>query len=496
MSSNPKRATTNAASPLEDAGTLSHVLTILGPGHHLFISAVSKAWRESYKRVASVQMQMTGQPFYQLEEAVQRKITSQMTLCSAVFASDSRVRLAHECGLTFGNATCQRIAGRIADVVALWTACQLGLELSHAVLSGAAEAASVPKLRWLHTEQDCMLPAEDITYYAARSGSIDTLLWLRDHGCVLNAETCEGAAAGAHVHVIQFLRSERCVWGERVCSAAAKHGHFITLKWLRQKGCSWDAAGICGDAAQSGSIEMLRFLKQQGCEYNTSTFCAAAGKGHLAVCQFLLAEQCPWHPLVYSSAAIGGHLETLRFLHESGCPWDAATICRLAAAGGNVELLRFLKQHGAIFDAHAMRTAAGRGDTQMCQYLRAEQCPWDEEACESAASGGHVDTLRWLHEQGCPWRKQGVRLAAAHSGCLSVILYVQTVQPARAGQLQQVLNSAGTGNQLAVAQWARQQGADWPVRLHFRGSGWGPTALQWARREGCTSYPLRYSLNR
>jgi hypothetical protein len=51
-----KRAVSSATSPLEDASILLHVLNILGPGHHLFISAVSKAWRETYKRVASVQV--------------------------------------------------------------------------------------------------------------------------------------------------------------------------------------------------------------------------------------------------------------------------------------------------------------------------------------------------------------------------------------------------------------------------------------------------------
>jgi predicted secreted protein len=50
-----KRSVIGAASPLEHAGILLHVLNILGPGHHLCISAVSKAWRESYGRLASVQ---------------------------------------------------------------------------------------------------------------------------------------------------------------------------------------------------------------------------------------------------------------------------------------------------------------------------------------------------------------------------------------------------------------------------------------------------------
>eukprot|EP00953_Heterococcus_sp_UTEX-ZZ885_P023241 12785-Heterococcus_DN1.PRE.1 len=232
MSSSNGINATDVTSPLENTGILLHILSILGPGHHLYISAVNKAWRESYKRLASVQVADVTWKYY--DDAGVHTVTPQMTLCSAVFASDSRVRLAHECGLTFRNAICQRIAGRAADVAALRAACQLGLELSHAVLVGAAEAASVPKLQWLHTEHNCPLSA-DLAYYAAWSGSIDTLLWLRDHGCACTTDTCEGAAAGGHVHVIQFLRDKECAWDADTCSAAAWNGHLSTLQWLHKQ---------------------------------------------------------------------------------------------------------------------------------------------------------------------------------------------------------------------------------------------------------------------
>jgi hypothetical protein len=83
----------------ENAGILLHVLSTLGPGHHLFISAVSKAWSESYERIASVQI--AGPGYHYDDVVVLHSITTQTTLCSAVFASASRVTLAHECGLTF-----------------------------------------------------------------------------------------------------------------------------------------------------------------------------------------------------------------------------------------------------------------------------------------------------------------------------------------------------------------------------------------------------------
>eukprot|EP00953_Heterococcus_sp_UTEX-ZZ885_P007149 4348-Heterococcus_DN1.PRE.2 len=165
-------ADVNDASPLDNAGILLHVFDILGPGHHLFVSAVSKAWRDTYKKIASVQVTGLTRVCYD-DDALLFIVTSETTLFSAVFASVSRVTLAHVCGLTFDSEELQRIAGRAANIPILRAACELGLALTGEVLAGAAEAASVPTLQWLHTEEGCPLPP-GICTYAARCGSIDT----------------------------------------------------------------------------------------------------------------------------------------------------------------------------------------------------------------------------------------------------------------------------------------------------------------------------------
>jgi hypothetical protein len=74
-----------AASPLDDAGILLQVLNILGPGQHIFISAVSNLWRESYEKVDSVQM--AGIIADYDDNAVLHTI-----------------KLAHECGRTFAHS--------------------------------------------------------------------------------------------------------------------------------------------------------------------------------------------------------------------------------------------------------------------------------------------------------------------------------------------------------------------------------------------------------
>jgi hypothetical protein len=154
-----KRAVTKGTSPLDDAGILLHILSILGPGHHLFISAVSRAWKECYESVASGEGADPIYDYYYDEEAVP-PITQQTTLCSAAFTSFCTVNLAHQCGLTFNNRKLQRLVGRSASILALQAALDLGLQLSDEVLSGAAEAASLPKLQWLHTEHSCAIPQD------------------------------------------------------------------------------------------------------------------------------------------------------------------------------------------------------------------------------------------------------------------------------------------------------------------------------------------------
>jgi hypothetical protein len=89
-----KRVALEISVPLENAGILLHVLNILGPGQHLFISAVSKAWKDSYERVASVQMAGCTHFYEGYELTALHTISSKTTLCSAVFASASRVNLA------------------------------------------------------------------------------------------------------------------------------------------------------------------------------------------------------------------------------------------------------------------------------------------------------------------------------------------------------------------------------------------------------------------
>ena len=152
-------------------------------------------------------------------------------------------------------------------------------------------------------------------------------------------------------------------------------------------------------------------------------------------------------------------------------------------------MIAWVRQQPDIeLDNEAMEAAAAEGHTAVCEYLRAEQCPWGTSACDAAAFNGHTDTLRWLHEHGCPWEAETVRESAASHSTVEVMVYLQQHDLlSTPAVLTRMLNTAGTYNTLAAAQWLRQQGAEWPAVLNYCDLAWSGETLAWARAEGCTS---------
>jgi hypothetical protein len=82
-----------SSNPLLCPGLLQNVL---GPGHCLFIAPVSKHWKDIYGAVERQRL-----AFYDEHKLKSIRITCvpQMTLFSSVFASSSRVQMAHRTGL-------------------------------------------------------------------------------------------------------------------------------------------------------------------------------------------------------------------------------------------------------------------------------------------------------------------------------------------------------------------------------------------------------------
>lgn len=108
--------------------------------------------------------------------------------------------------------------------------------------------------------------------------------------------TIAAAAAGGHVAVLEWMWSlpeiERPAVSAVACAFAAASGQLNGLMWLRDKGAPWDEQ-TCAEAASGGHLEILKFCRASGCPWDGETAAAAAGAGHLEVLKFCVARECP-----------------------------------------------------------------------------------------------------------------------------------------------------------------------------------------------------------
>jgi hypothetical protein len=323
------------------------IFSFVGPGHRLYCALVSTMWLELYERVPSRELITVN------ADGRQRKtrVTASMTLGSAVFASVSRLRLAHECGLELENPSYYTLpvaAGRWASIETLRAAHALGLAWSQMLLQGVALSGDVSKLQYLHTQQKCDIPP-DICQQASRSGSIGMVKYLVElHGrAAYDVNTLRAAAEAGHVNVVQYLRSQNCQWDLTVSEAAAAAGHRDVLLWLKQKG-----------------------------------FC--------------------WTESVSNAALRTDNLDLLKWLIDEGCPWTNQSLISGALYSSNLGMLKYAHELGAALDANTMQKAARQSSLEVVQYLHEVGCLWNTQTCGSAAFRKDPTVFKWLYTQGCP----------------------------------------------------------------------------------------------
>jgi Ankyrin repeats (3 copies) len=314
-------------------------------------------------------------------------------------------------------------------------------------------AGDLDKLKFLWKKMKCPLNKDDIMVSAAEGGCVPLLKFLVKERCVMEYGTFISAAGAGCVPALEYAMTQVVVddWAEWL-EEAAMNGHLHVLQWAADQDeewtIEWNDRTVCCSAAQSGSIEMMLFLQQRGAN---------------------LAE----HSVTSEES------------------WAEDSITTAAARGERKEMLLWLKQQGILPTVHAMREAAQLDMLDMCLWLHAEGCPWDASVLNSAARDGDFELVQALHERGCPIDVYALCMHAARHGRVDVLQYLLQLphQPQwTAQQLTALLNIAGEHEQLAVAKWLRQQGAEWPAVLGtatYR--KWKGKLLQWARRAGCTS---------
>ena len=75
----------------------------------------------------------------------------------------------------------------------------------------------------------------------ARSGNLELLKFLREHGCPWDSKTCSSAACNGHLECLKYAHENGCPWDEKTCSKAAEKGHLECLKYAHESGCPGSA---------------------------------------------------------------------------------------------------------------------------------------------------------------------------------------------------------------------------------------------------------------
>jgi hypothetical protein len=306
------------------------------------------------------------------------------TFYSAVVASPATVRLASSCGLEIPyNARLRVSAGLHADIQTLAALRELGMPLNGTVVEAVAQSGRLSVLQHLITEQQSRRPL-DISYYAARSGNISMLNWLRAEGCEFNHRTCAGAAQGRQLAALQHLRSE---------------------------GANWDADEIGCEAAMGGSIEVVEWLRQeQGIEFNSTSIMWAADGGQIAMCQHLRSIGCEWTESACAQAVTSCHFDMLRWLRENGCPWSVYEVSMEAASVSNIEVLDYIVEQGEVLDAELLTDllayAGSRDQLEAAQWLRQRGAEWPVVLRDTTSTQGDGeqwsdDMIAWARAEGC-----------------------------------------------------------------------------------------------
>jgi hypothetical protein len=284
-----KDSAADSSNPLQQAGILQRVLDYVGPGHWCFLAEVSSLWRNLYTRVASRELQ----GMYSNNKVI---CCSQMTLCSAVFASPSRLRHAHAHKLRVSCKTIvyEHAAGAYADISTLQAARKLGMRYTEAAMFGAVRCNEVAVVQFLHAQ-----------------------------GCTLSISLSNVAATRGYIAMCSYLHAENCPWVTVTSELAARSSHCSTLKWLREHGCPWDADSIHRFAAESGSVEALEFLQQQGIVFTTAKLRdmlnIAGAHSKLAAAKWLRQQGAEWPHVLnwYWYGQWSG--DTLEWARAEGC---------------------------------------------------------------------------------------------------------------------------------------------------------------------------------
>ena len=238
-----------------------------------------------------------------------------------------------------------------------------------------------------------LLPTARVCNAAAVIGSLHLLDMACFHGCPLDVSSFMAAALGGHLDVLRWLNynAEISRGNAYVCGFAAKSGSLACLKFLRSEGFAWDITTVAF-AAKGGFDDVLRWALENECvtrdEGLSHVLLNAAKGGHVRTLEWVVpysGYEVNMNDVIVRGAVLGGRVCVLDYVLSVAWGaefdhtfWDTAMWCD-AAFAGNIDVLQWgwVNSRRPMFPFVAGTMVAS----------------W-------AAMGGNADCLRWLVERG------------------------------------------------------------------------------------------------
>jgi hypothetical protein len=286
------------------------------------------------------------------------------------------------------------------------------------------------------------------------------------------------ACALAQVHILKEIFA--CIGpGCYVYLAINKQWKALTAEYGRftyYKSALSSAACLTQALAAGLDLESRRVARVAGRHCSTQMLDAAHAMG------------LEWSDII--SLAAVSDLPKLRFLIlERNCPMHTGALAFAACKSNSADTLQWLHSMGEQLTEDHFCRAAHFNCVAAMAFLYSIGCQAIPSVAQEAAACPSAEPLRWLLSS--TYYKLNPAedsLAAARGGSVQVLQFLQPLAHWNAQMLTQLLQAAGAHKRLAAAQWLREQGAAWPVRLQDRwGKQWRGPCLEWARSEGCDS---------
>lgn len=138
----------------------------------------------------------------------------------------------------------------------------------------AAKHGNIEILELLFTHAVLPLNKLRIVDFAIKSGKVDTVQWLINHGARLCAYHSRTAIQNADIPMLTFLFFNRCPFDkhQKLFMSAVKSGSVRMLEFMHSCGflisSCHSAQELCLEAAKTGKLDILKWLREKKCPWS------------------------------------------------------------------------------------------------------------------------------------------------------------------------------------------------------------------------------------